>query len=193
MKRKGFSLVELMVVVAIIAILTAIALPMYSTFRRRAYTQNAVGPCNDMRKGLTAFFQDSSTFDQLAFRGVGPTAPGGALEAFHPDVTGNGGITPTGTALPPARGLSWTVAGQAGDAAAGAWRARVDFVFDPAVCLGCTGVYCLLCDQASGVCVYEVDVDEADNADNPLNSMDKNKGSACAVATVAAAQAIISP
>lgn len=187
MKRKGFSLVELMVVVAIIAILTAIALPMYSTFRRRAYTQNAVGPCNDARKGLTAFYQDAATFEGFTI-----AAPeGGPLSAIHPDVD-PAAVTSTGTALPPARGLTWTVSADfvAGDPAA---RAIINFTFTDAACTGCSGRYCLLCDQPSGVCVYEIDVDTTNAATNPLNSMDKNRGSACTAATVAAAQAIISP
>ena len=40
-KKKGFSIVELMVVIAVIAIIAAIAIPMYSNYKVRAKLSNA--------------------------------------------------------------------------------------------------------------------------------------------------------
>ena len=169
MKRKGFSLVELMVVVAIIAILTAIALPMYSTFRRRSYAQNAVAPCNDAKKALQSWFQDNTSFEGLA---IG-AATGGPLTATAID----GNTYPVGIGLPEAQGLTWAVAGTA--PAGGVATATITFTFTDAACLGCSGVFCIECDANRGTCEVEVDVDTTDAATNPLNSLDKNPGTVC--------------
>lgn len=49
--QKGFSLVELLVVVAIIGILSTIAVPQYSEYRKRAYDSAAR---SDIRNIITA-------------------------------------------------------------------------------------------------------------------------------------------
>lgn len=59
---RGFTLIELMVVVLIIAILIAIAIPTFLGLRRRAQDRAAQ---SDLRNGFTAakaFFTDSDTY-----------------------------------------------------------------------------------------------------------------------------------
>lgn len=59
---KGFTLIELMVVVLIIAILIAIAIPTFLGMRRRAQDRAAQ---SDLRNGYTAgkaFFTDAETY-----------------------------------------------------------------------------------------------------------------------------------
>ena len=47
--QKGFTLIELMIVVAIIAILAAIAIPQYQTYVIRSQVTRAIGEAGDMK------------------------------------------------------------------------------------------------------------------------------------------------
>jgi type IV pilus assembly protein PilA len=78
---KGFTLIELMVVVLIIAILIAIAIPTFLGLRERAQDRAAQAELRDGLTAAKAFYTDDETFT-----GFTPGAAGTA-EAVEPSLT----------------------------------------------------------------------------------------------------------
>jgi type IV pilus assembly protein PilE len=61
-KSRGFTLIELMIVVAVIGILMAIAIPNYSEYVTRSRITRATATLSDMRVRMEQFFQDNRTY-----------------------------------------------------------------------------------------------------------------------------------
>lgn len=68
--QQGFTLLELMIVVAIIAILASIALPSYRDYVTRGKITEAVSTLSDMRVRLEQFFQDNRTYTGACVAGT---------------------------------------------------------------------------------------------------------------------------
>ena len=60
--QHGFTLIELMITVAIIAILSAIAIPQYSEYVMRSRITQATMTLSDQRLKMERFFQDNRSF-----------------------------------------------------------------------------------------------------------------------------------
>jgi len=60
--QKGFTLIELMIVVAIIGILAAIALPAYQDYTTRAKVTEAMGAASACKTGVAEFIQTTGAF-----------------------------------------------------------------------------------------------------------------------------------
>jgi type IV pilus assembly protein PilE len=69
--QKGFTLIEIMIVVAIIGILAAIAIPQYQDYVLRANIQEATSTLSDYRTRMEQWYQDNRTYVGAAPGGCG--------------------------------------------------------------------------------------------------------------------------
>ncbi len=106
---KGFTLIEIMIVIVIIGILAAIAIPQFNAYRIRSYNAIAVSDVRNAAVAQEAYFVDhkfyADSIDELAKRPDFYTSPGVLMKidgnedgytmiAYHPD--GNKTYTLTG-------------------------------------------------------------------------------------------------
>jgi type IV pilus assembly protein PilE len=114
-RAKGFTLIELIVAVAIVAILAGVALPAYQNYVRRGHLQDAFTTLSDMRVKLEQYYQDNKRYGSADAATTCPTLPGYAafpatnqyfrfdcgpgsnnatpLQTFSLTATGTGGTT----------------------------------------------------------------------------------------------------
>jgi type IV pilus assembly protein PilA len=60
--QKGFTLIELMIVIAIIGILAAIAIPQFSAYRTRSYNASANADLRNLATAQEGYYADESTY-----------------------------------------------------------------------------------------------------------------------------------
>jgi type IV pilus assembly protein PilE len=85
-RRGGFTLIEVMIVVAIIAILASVALPSYLDYVRRGQLPEAQGAMLDFRVKMEQYYQDNRNYGAAQCADFGPPSWS----------AGNGTLTYTG-------------------------------------------------------------------------------------------------
>jgi type IV pilus assembly protein PilE len=65
-KYRGFSMIEILIVVAIVGVLAAVALPSYNDYVRRGALQEGFGLMSDFRVRMEQFYQDNRTYANAA-------------------------------------------------------------------------------------------------------------------------------
>ena len=115
MKRsQGFTLIEVMVVVAIIGILSAIAIPQYNDYLTRSRIPQAVSTLSGAKVRMEQFFQDNRFYnsDGSTSATCGFTLPNTTNFSYTCVASNNGQAyvwTATGIDPGPMKGFSFTI------------------------------------------------------------------------------------
>ncbi|MBF0381038.1 MAG: pilin [Magnetococcales bacterium] len=72
-KQEGFTLIELMIVIAIIGILAAVAIPAYQDYIARAQMSEAISLASAQKVGVAEHFQTNGTLLSPAWVATGTT------------------------------------------------------------------------------------------------------------------------
>jgi len=119
-KAKGFTLIELMIVVAIIGILAAVALPAYQDYTKKAKFAEVVSLVGAARTAVDLCFQTEGALANCdaGYRGIPAAVVAGTYGNLNTMTIVDGLITATSTvatdsanmiATPTGTPLSWTI------------------------------------------------------------------------------------
>lgn len=98
-KKEGFTLVELLIVVAIIGILAAIAIPQFAAYRAKSYCSAVKSDLANLAIAEEAYFTDHNQYTTTAtnLQGFTWTNTGGVLVSGNIGLLGTSGFTADAT------------------------------------------------------------------------------------------------
>lgn len=126
--RTGFTLIEMLITVAIVAILASIAVPAYQDYVRRGQIQDGTSTLSSLRVRMEQFYQDNRTYAGGQCGGnCGVPCPNTRFFTYN-CITNNNGQTFTMTAngMGPMAGFSYTInqdGGRTSNITAAGWAA----------------------------------------------------------------------
>lgn len=107
--QRGFTLIELMITVVIVAILAAVALPAYNDYVARGKIQEATTTLSDARVKLEQHFQDNRTYAGATLNTAGTKYFTYALTVGGAPVGTAYAITATGLEAQGTSGYTYTI------------------------------------------------------------------------------------
>lgn len=86
--QKGFTLVELMVVVIVVGVLAAVAIPMYTLASDRAKASEAVAALGSIRTAMRSYYAEHGTYVHASFVDGAAVTVGDILDITDTDLLG---------------------------------------------------------------------------------------------------------
>ena len=110
-QARGFTLIELMIAVAIVAILAAVALPAYDSYAQRGKIAEATSSLSELRLRAEKFFADNRTYQNAGATDVGFNETITGARYFTYNCTSGSAVTFTCTATGTASmsGFAYTI------------------------------------------------------------------------------------
>ena len=112
--EKGFTLIELMIVIAIIGILAAIAIPQFSAYRIRSFNAAAQADLRNAATAQEAYFVDNQIYSAAIADLVGATYGMFSTENVTVSIAASGATSYTMTGVHSAGNKTWQLVGPGG-------------------------------------------------------------------------------